>query len=585
MNATIPRPAPPGDRTLSGEPPGTCAVEIVVPVYNEEADLGPSVARLHAYLHVERFPSRFRITIADNASTDGTWAIAAAARRQLPRGVHAVHLDRQGPRPRAARGVGRQRRDRRRLHGRRPVDRPGRAAAAGRAAAVRPLRPRHRQPPGRGSAGSCAAPSASSSRAATTCCCARRCARGSPTPSAASRRCAPTCARRLLPLVEDTGWFFDTELLVLAERAGLRIHEVPVDWVDDPDSRVDIVTTASTTCAASRGSAARSPPARCRSASCARQLGREPLRRPSPGVPPTLLGQLVPLRGDRRRQHARLPRCSTSLCRGTLGAQGANFARAAVTAVANTAANRRLTFGVRGRAARRAHQLQGLVVFALGLGADQRRAGAARARVDPHPARSAELAVLVAANARPPLLRFVLFRAWVFHPRRNRPARPARHRRRRPPMSATLHAPPSPAPPTRPAAAGRPSAARSRTPLGRASARSPCWSAPPCSTCGASAPPATPTTSTPRPRRPARRAGRRSSSARSTPSNSITVDKPPAVAVGDGPVGPALRLHELEHARAAGARGRRPRSALLYADGAARGRRRGAACVAGACSR
>ena len=46
------------------------------------------------------------------------------------------------------------------------------------------------------------------------------------------------------PLVEDTGWFFDTELLVLAERAGLRIHEVPVDWVDDPDSRVDIVATA-----------------------------------------------------------------------------------------------------------------------------------------------------------------------------------------------------------------------------------------------------------------------------------------------------------------------------------------------------
>ena len=51
-------------------------------------------------------------------------------------------------------------------------------------------------------------------------------------------------AHALLPHVEDTGWFFDTELLVLAERSGLRIHEVPVDWIDDPDSRVDIVGTA-----------------------------------------------------------------------------------------------------------------------------------------------------------------------------------------------------------------------------------------------------------------------------------------------------------------------------------------------------
>ena len=50
-------------------------------------------------------------------------------------------------------------------------------------------------------------------------------------------------ARRLLPLVEDDGWFFDTELLLLAERNGMRIHEVPVDWIEDLDSRVDLLPT------------------------------------------------------------------------------------------------------------------------------------------------------------------------------------------------------------------------------------------------------------------------------------------------------------------------------------------------------
>jgi glycosyltransferase involved in cell wall biosynthesis len=51
-------------------------------------------------------------------------------------------------------------------------------------------------------------------------------------------------AKQLLPRVEDNTWFFDTELLVLAQRAGMRLHEVPVDWTDDPDSRVKIVKTA-----------------------------------------------------------------------------------------------------------------------------------------------------------------------------------------------------------------------------------------------------------------------------------------------------------------------------------------------------
>src|SRR6187402_3539701 len=71
-----------------------CAVEIVVPVFNEEAALAASVERLHAYLR-SSFPLPARITIADNASTDATWAIAQGLAARLP-GVQAVHLAEKG---------------------------------------------------------------------------------------------------------------------------------------------------------------------------------------------------------------------------------------------------------------------------------------------------------------------------------------------------------------------------------------------------------------------------------------------------------------------------------------------------------
>ena len=72
----------------------TVDVEIVVPVFNEEADLGPSVLRLHAFLQ-DSFPFRTLITIADNASTDGTWQLATELASSLA-GVRAVHLDAKG---------------------------------------------------------------------------------------------------------------------------------------------------------------------------------------------------------------------------------------------------------------------------------------------------------------------------------------------------------------------------------------------------------------------------------------------------------------------------------------------------------
>ena len=101
--------------------------------------------------------------------------------------------------------------------------------------------------------------------------------RGSPTPSADSRRSAPM-SRGLLPLVEDTGGSSTPNCWSSPSAAGLRIHEVPVDWVDDPDSRVDIVAHRHGRSQGNRpsGSGPRWRRENCRSPRSAVQLGREP---------------------------------------------------------------------------------------------------------------------------------------------------------------------------------------------------------------------------------------------------------------------------------------------------------------------
>src|SRR2546430_1390788 len=217
-------------------------VDIAIPVYNEERDLEPNVRRLRAYLDA-RFPFEARITIVDNASTDRTWDIARALARELP-GVRAQRLREKG-RGRAVRH-----------------------AWLGSDAAVvaymdidlstdldallpliAPLVSGHSDI----AIGSRLAPGA------------RVIARGfrreliSRTynlllhivlgtrvrdAQCGFKAVRADAARRLLPEVVDEAWFFDTELLVRAQRAGMRIHEVPVDWTDDPDSRDDVIPTA-----------------------------------------------------------------------------------------------------------------------------------------------------------------------------------------------------------------------------------------------------------------------------------------------------------------------------------------------------
>jgi putative flippase GtrA len=212
-------------------------------------------------------------------------------------------------------------------------------------------------------------------------------------------------ARQLLPLVADTGWFFDTELLVIAERAGLRIHEVPVDWIDDPDSRVDVVATAIEDLKGcwrvGRALASGALPLRELQAS----LGREPL---VPGVPPGMVGQLV--------RFGIVGVVSTVayallylLLHPMMGAQAANLTALLLTAIANTAANRAFTFGVRGRTGVARHQLHGLLVFAFGLAITSGSLFALH-RYDPTVSKEFELSVLVLANLVATLVRFIALR-------------------------------------------------------------------------------------------------------------------------------------------------------------------------------
>ena len=82
-----------GTTGTSDRPAASLDVEIVLPVHNEERDLVPSVRRLHAYL-CQRFPFRYRITIADNASSDRTWQLASELSAHLPRRLSARSLRR-----------------------------------------------------------------------------------------------------------------------------------------------------------------------------------------------------------------------------------------------------------------------------------------------------------------------------------------------------------------------------------------------------------------------------------------------------------------------------------------------------------
>jgi putative flippase GtrA len=371
------------DTTVGAAPAeaaGRPLVEVVVPVHNEQRVLEASIGRLHQYLATS-FPFAFRITIADNASNDATWLLAKRLAGRLP-DVRAVHVAEAG-RGRALRQVwSASDAD---VVAYMDVDLSTGLEAL--LPLVAPLLSGHSDLAiGTRLANGAAVVRGPKRELVSRC--YNLLLRTTMRARFSDAQCGFKAGRTevvqaLLPVVEDQAWFFDTELLLAAQRGGLRIHEVPVDWVEDTDSRVDLVQTALDDL---RGVA---------------RVGRQQLPNfAAIGAVSTLayLGLFWALRSF-------------------LDAVAANALALLVTAVANTAANRRFTFGVTGRHRRLRQHLEGLVVFGLGLAMTTGALGLL-ARDNHDPDRAAELAALVAANAVATLLRFVLLRSWVFHPDR-----------------------------------------------------------------------------------------------------------------------------------------------------------------------
>jgi glycosyltransferase involved in cell wall biosynthesis len=216
-------------------------VEIVVPVYNEARGITHSVRTLRSFLD-RQFPFPALVTIIDNGSTDDTGPLADRLAAELD-GVRALHLGQKG-RGRALRAVWPASRASvvaymdadlsTSLDALLPLVAPLLSGHSDVAIGTRLARGAHVV---RGPRRELISRSYNLLLKA----CLRN---GFSDAQCGFKAARAEVARALVPLVADNDWFFDTELLVLAERHGYRISEVPVDWVDDPDSRVDVLRTA-----------------------------------------------------------------------------------------------------------------------------------------------------------------------------------------------------------------------------------------------------------------------------------------------------------------------------------------------------
>jgi putative flippase GtrA len=375
-------------------------VEIAIPVYNEAAHLAERITELRRFLD-ESFPFRAVVTIVDNASTDDTMAVATGLAATLS-GVAALHLSQKG-RGLALRTAW--------STSTAPVVAYMDVDLSTSLSALVPL----------------VAPLLSGHRDIAI---GTRLARGShvvrgPKRELISRaynlllklslrgrfsdaQCGFKALRReaalqLLPLVEDDEWFFDTELLITAERLGLRMSEVPVDWVDDPDSRVQILHTAVSDLRGvwriSHGKA--------------RQLTR--------GTTGVTLQPVDQVAADQLLRFAGVGAISTlgylllfMAWRPLAGTFGANALALAICTIFNLAVHKELARSMHGPSHRGRFAAVGAGLFVLSLALTT--LGLVVVQLLAGPSLGFDLLSVTAANAVAAVLRFAVLRAWVFRP-------------------------------------------------------------------------------------------------------------------------------------------------------------------------
>jgi putative flippase GtrA len=373
-------------------------VDITIPVYNEEKVLAQSVATLHAYLDAH-FPLTWRITIVDNGSTDATIRVATELAQLHPE-VRVIHLDEKG-RGLALRSAWSQ--SDAEVVAYMDVDLSTRLEAL--LPLVAPLVTGHSDL----AIGSRLAPGATVARGPRREIISRTYnvilrvvfANRFRDAQCGFKAIRTELARRILPVVEDNGWFFDTELLLVAEHNGLRVHEVPVDWVDDPDSRVDVSRTArddlkgvvrvARSFVRGGGKVDLGPHRR---APLRDDMGRQLVSFGAVGVVSTTVSLLLFL-----------------LLRDSVHPIWANVVALAATALANAWANRRFTFGHRSRVDRGRHYLGALTMFVTAVAVSS-SALAVTLWLDGGVV--AQSITLVAAWLLTAAGRFALLRSWVF---------------------------------------------------------------------------------------------------------------------------------------------------------------------------